>query len=45
MMYSSGFRNSVLKKVLPPSTMSISSISKETGVSGQRQLFFPINDN
>jgi len=35
MMYSSGFRNSVLKKVLPPSTMSISSISKETGVSDQ----------
>lgn len=33
--YSTGFRNRVLKKVLPPESNSISSVSKETGVSDQ----------
>jgi transposase len=35
MKYSSGFRNNVLKKVLPPSNISIYSVSKETGVADQ----------
>lgn len=35
MKYSTGFRNSVLKKVLPPSNISIISVSKETGVDDQ----------
>lgn len=35
MKYSTGFKNSVLKKVLPPSTLSIYSVSKETGVADQ----------
>lgn len=33
MRYSIGFRNSLLKKVLPPSNASVASVSKETGVS------------
>ena len=35
MKYSTGFRNSVLKKVLPPESRSISEVGKETGVSEQ----------
>lgn len=35
MNYSTGFKNSVLKKVLPPENRSISEVSKETGVSDQ----------
>ena len=35
MKYSTGFKNSVLKKVLPPSNMSICSVSKETGIADQ----------
>ena len=35
MKYSTGFKNSVLKKVLPPSKMSIYSVSKEIGVADQ----------
>jgi len=35
MKYSTGFRNSVLKKVLPPENRSIREVSKETGVSEQ----------
>jgi transposase-like protein len=35
MKYSTGFRNSVLKKVLPPENRSISEVSKETGISEQ----------
>ena len=35
MKYSSGFRNNVLKKVLPPSNISIYAVSKETGVADQ----------
>lgn len=33
MKYSEGFRNSVLKKVLPPSNQSVYSVAKEVGVS------------
>ena len=35
MNYSTGFKNSVLKKVLPPENRSISEVSKETGVNSQ----------
>ncbi len=35
MKYSTGFRNNVLKKVLPPENRSIAEVSKETGVSDQ----------
>lgn len=35
MNYSTGFKNSVLKKVLPPESRSISEVSKETGVNSQ----------
>ena len=35
MNYSTGFKNSVLKKVLPPENRSISEVSKETGVNAQ----------
>ncbi len=35
MKYSTGFRNSVLKKILPPENRSIPEVSKETGVSEQ----------
>ena len=35
MNYSTGFKNSVLNKVLPPENRSISEVSKETGVSDQ----------
>ncbi|MEM5948982.1 transposase [Spirochaetia bacterium 38H-sp] len=35
MKYSTGFRNNVLKKVLPPENRSIAEVSKETGVSEQ----------
>ena len=35
MKYNIGFRNSVLKKVLPPSNNTINSVSKETGVCDQ----------
>jgi transposase len=33
MKYSEGFRNSVLKKVLPPNNQSVYSVAKEVGVS------------
>ena len=33
MKYTTSFRNSVLKKILPPSTRSVTSVSKETGVA------------
>ena len=33
MKYTTSFRNSVLKKILPPSNRSVSSVSKETGVA------------
>ncbi|MDA3938794.1 MAG: hypothetical protein PF693_05735 [Spirochaetia bacterium] len=33
MKYSTGFRNNVIKKVLPPENKSIAEVSKETGVS------------
>ena len=33
MQYTTSFRNSVLKKILPPSNRSVSSVSKETGVA------------
>ena len=33
MKYTTSFRNSVLKKVLPPSNRSISSVATETGIS------------
>jgi len=33
MKYSKSFRNSVLKKVLPPESRSIASVAKETGVA------------
>ena len=35
MKYSTGFRNNVLKKVLPPENRGIAEVSKETGVSEQ----------
>lgn len=35
MKYSTGFRNNVLKKVLPPENRPISEVCKETGVSDQ----------
>ncbi len=35
MKYSTGFRNTILKKVLPPENKSIAEVSKETGVSDQ----------
>lgn len=35
MKYSTGFKNNVLKKVLPPENRSISDVCKETGVSNQ----------
>lgn len=35
MMYSKGFRNSILKKVLPPSNKSIYEVSKEMGIADQ----------
>lgn len=33
MKYSTGFRNNILRKVLPPENRSVLSVSKETGVS------------
>jgi len=33
MKYSEGFRNSVLRKVLPPNSQSVYSVAKEVGVS------------
>ena len=48
MKYSTGFRNSLLKKVLPPENRSIAEVSKETGVSDQtiRNWLFKLkNDN
>ncbi|MEA1912102.1 MAG: helix-turn-helix domain-containing protein [Spirochaetota bacterium] len=48
MKYSTGFRNTVLKKVLPPENSPISEVSKETGVSEQtirNWLFRLKNDN
>ena len=48
MKYSTGFRNTLLKKVLPPENRSISEVSKETGVSEQtirNWLFRLKNDN
>ena len=48
MKYSTGFRNNVIKKVLPPENRSISEVSKETGVSDQtirNWLFRLKNDN
>ena len=35
MKYSKGFKNNVLKKVLPPESRPISEVCKETGVSDQ----------
>ena len=35
MKYSTGFRNNILKKVLPPENRSVPSVSKESGVSEQ----------
>ena len=35
MKYSTGFKNNVLKKVLPPENRSISVVCKETGVCDQ----------
>ncbi len=35
MKYSSGFKESLLKKVLPPSNRSIAEVAKEAGVSDQ----------
>ena len=35
MKYSTGFKNNVLKKVLPPENRSISEVCKETGVCDQ----------
>ena len=35
MKYSTGFKNNVLKKVLPPENRPIADVCKETGVSGQ----------
>ena len=48
MKYSTGFRNTILKKVLPPENRSIAEVSKETGVSDQtirNWLFRLKNDN
>ena len=48
MKYSTGFRNNLLKKVLPPENRSIAEVSKETGVSDQtiRNWLFKLkNDN
>ena len=48
MKYSTGFRNTVIKKVLPPENRSIAEVSKETGVSDQtiRNWLFKLkNDN
>lgn len=33
MKYTTSFRNSVLKEILPPSNRSVTSVSKETGVA------------
>lgn len=33
MKYTTSFRNSVLKKILPPSNRNVTSVSKETGVA------------
>ena len=33
MKYTTSFRNSVLKKIIPPSNWSVTSVSKETGVA------------
>jgi hypothetical protein len=33
MKYSKSFRNSILKKVLPPSNRSVYSVAKEAGIS------------
>lgn len=35
MMYSIGFRNNVIKKILPPLNMSVSAVSKEMGIADQ----------
>ena len=35
MKYSTGFRDTVLKKVLPPENRTIAEVSKETEVSDQ----------
>jgi len=35
MKYTTGFKNNILKKVLPPENRSISDVCKETGVSDQ----------
>jgi transposase-like protein len=35
MMYSSGFKQGILKKVLPPECTSVSQVSKEVGISEQ----------
>ncbi len=48
MKYSTGFRNNIIKKVLPPENRSIAEVSKETGVSDQtirNWLFRLKNDN
>lgn len=48
MKYSTGFRNNIIKKVLPPENRSIAEVSKETGVSDQtiRNWLFKLkNDN
>ncbi len=48
MKYSTGFRNNLLKKVLPPENRSIAEVSKETGVCDQtirNWLFRLKNDN
>lgn len=37
MKYTTSFRNSVLKKILPPSNRSVTSVSKETGVAEDKQ--------
>ena len=39
MKYSTGFRNNLLKKVLPPENRSIAEVSKETGVPDQLDSF------
>jgi transposase len=48
MKYSTGFRNTVIKKVLPPENRPLAEVSKETGVSEQtiRNWLFKLkNDN
>ena len=47
MKYSTGFRNNVIKKVLPPESRSIAEVSKETGVSDQtiRNWLFRLNND